>query len=243
MRAVAIVQARMGSTRLPGKVLMQLAGRSVLERVIRRLRRSSKLSTIVVATTTSPNDDCIVTECERLGVKSYRGSEPDVLDRYYRAVEATEADVVVRVTSDCPLIDAEVLDETIAEFESTRADYVSNCVPRTFPRGLDAEVIARSALAQAWQEAGNPYQREHVTPYIYEHPELFKLCFHRTTVDYSRYRWTLDTAEDFELLNEVCSYFGADDSFGWREVLALMELRPELAELNSNVLQKPLVAS
>lgn len=243
MNVVAIVQARMGSTRLPGKVLMDLAGRSVLERVLRRLRRSSRLSEILVATTISGRDELIVRECERLHTPCFRGSEPDVLDRYYRAALVAKADAVVRITSDCPLIDAEVVDETVAKLLAERADYVNNCSPRTFPRGLDTEAFTVAALSQAWEEAYEPHEREHVTPYLYAHPDIFRLSFFAGVTDYSQYRWTLDTIEDFELLNAIYSHFEGDDRFSWREVIQLMEREPKLSSLNSHILQKPLVAS
>ncbi len=243
MRLIAIIQARMGSTRLPGKVLLRLADRSVLAQVVTRLRRCVQISGIAVAIPDLQADDAIARECEVLGVRCVRGSEPDVLDRYYRAMTTTNADAIARVTSDCPLIDPAIVDETILKFDSDCADYASNCSPRTFPRGLDVEVISASALERAWREADKSYQREHVTPFIYEHPEKFKLTFLRGEFDYSQFRWTLDTQEDFELLKAIYAYFPGKSQFGWRDVIDLMERRPELASLNSHVLQKPLVAS
>jgi spore coat polysaccharide biosynthesis protein SpsF (cytidylyltransferase family) len=240
MRTAAIIQARMGSTRLPGKVVMDLGGETVLARTVLRLRRTSLVHEVVVATTIAETDDVIVRECERLHVQSYRGSEPDVLDRYYGASRECEAEVVVRVTSDCPLIDPELVDETVQMLIEHQAAYASNVSPRTYPRGLDTEVFTLSALEQAWREAREPYQREHVTPYFYEHPELFRLVSVTGHTDYSRYRWTLDTAEDLELIRTIYSRFGSRDHFGWREVITLMESEPELAGLNSRVLQKSL---
>ena len=243
MKIVAIIQARMGSTRLPHKVLMDLGGESVLARVIRRLSRSRMVSELIVATTDSSGDDAIVRECQRLGVSCFRGSEHDVLDRYYQAARAAVAESVVRITSDCPLIDAALVDDTVGTFVEQQADYASNVFPRTYPRGLDAEVFTMTALNRAWRQASEPHQREHVTPYFYEHPETFKLASTRSESDYSAYRWTLDTAEDLELLRNIYARFGNQDNFGWREVVMLMEREPELAELNTHVVQKSLNAS
>ena len=243
MKTVAVIQARMGSTRLPHKVLMDLGGETVLARVIRRLSRSRMVSELIVATSDSPGDDAIVRECERLGVSCFRGSEHDVLDRYYQAARAAVAESVARITSDCPLIDAELVDDTVRAFVEQQADYASNVFPRTYPLGLDAEVFTVAALDRAWRQSHEPHQREHVTPYFYEHPETFKLAFTRNESDYSAYRWTLDTAEDLELLRNIYSRFGNQDNFGWREAVMLMEREPKLAELNAHVMQKSLNAS
>jgi spore coat polysaccharide biosynthesis protein SpsF len=240
MKTSAIVQARMGSSRLPGKVLMDLGGETVLARVVNRLRRSMLLDDIVVATTQSASDDVIVSECERLAVESFRGSEVDVLDRYYQAAQVCKADVVVRITSDCPLTDPVVVDEIIAVFHDQQADYASNTIVHTYPRGLDAEVVSRTALERARAEARQSYEREHVTPYFYEHPELFRIASCQGSADYSHYRWTLDTPDDLRLIRRIYSRFGNQDIFGWQEAVALMEREPELAELNSHILQKSL---
>lgn len=238
MNILVIIQARMGSTRLAGKVLMDLEGETVLARVVRRLERSQQVTKIVVATTVEPGDEAIVRECGRLQVSCFRGSEQDVLDRYYRAAHANAADAVVRVTSDCPLIDATLVDETAVVLKNQEADYASNVFPRTYPRGLDTEVFTVAALDRAWSEAREPHQREHVTPYLYEHPQTFRLASLSGAVDYSRYRWTLDTREDLELLRAIYSRFNRRDDFSWQEVVHLMEREPELVELNSRVLQK-----
>jgi spore coat polysaccharide biosynthesis protein SpsF len=240
LNTVAIIQARMGSTRLPGKVLLDLGGATVLARVVRRLQRSQQINQIVVATTTVPADEVIVSECDRLQVPSFRGSEADVLDRYYQAARLYSAGTVVRVTSDCPLIEPTLVDETIRAFMEKRADYASNDFPRTYPRGLDTEVFTSAALERAWREAREPYEREHVTPYLYEHPETFRVASARGDVDHSHYRWTLDTPEDLNLLRAIYCRFNNRDDFRWHDVIALMEREPELAELNSQVLQKSL---
>lgn len=242
MTVIAIVQARMGSRRLPGKVLVDLAGRTVLDRVVMRLRRATGIDHVVVATTHLPSDDSIVRECQQLGVPYFRGSECDVLDRYYHAAKNFGADAIVRITSDCPLIDSDLVNETVQVFDLNQVDYASNVIPRTYPRGLDTEVFTTEALARAWLEARAPHQREHVTPYLYEHPEIFKMASATGGADYSNYRWTLDTAEDLELLRAIYSYFNGHDDFSWKDVLALMESAPDLAALNSHVAQKAVLA-
>lgn len=228
----------MGSTRLPSKVLMDLGGDTVLARVVRRVRRVALVEQIVIATSTSEKDDAILTECARIQAQCFRGSEPDVLDRYYRCAESYAAAVVVRITADCPVIDPELVDLTIRAFLKHPCDYASNALVSTYPRGLDAEVFTMAALHRAWSAARKPYEREHVTPYLYEHPELFRLVSVKADADYSQYRWTLDTAEDLELLRTIYTSFGNRDDFGWREVLRLMQLQPELAQINAHVVQK-----
>jgi spore coat polysaccharide biosynthesis protein SpsF len=238
MKVVAIVQARMGSTRLPGKVLMDLGGETALARVLNRLRRSQLIQEVVVATTTSAPDVAIAQECIRLGAPFFRGSEGDVLDRYYRAALECQAEAVVRITADCPLIDPELVDDTVRPFLEQHADFASNVTPRRYPRGLDTEILSAIALERAWHEARSSYEREHVTPYIYEHAQQFKVISVRGHDDYSHYRWTLDTPEDLQLLRAIYSRFGNQDDAGWRDVVALMEREPQLAALNSQVLQK-----
>jgi spore coat polysaccharide biosynthesis protein SpsF len=238
MKIVAIVQARMGSSRLPRKVLKDLGGATVLDRVLNRLGRSWLIQESVVATTIEPADDAIVEHCERTGRKVFRGSEQDVLDRYYQAAKYVNADVVVRITSDCPVIDPEVTDATVHAFLDRHADYASNVLVRTYPRGLDTEVMTVQALERAWRESTKPYQREHVTPYIYENPQEFKLHGIENDTDCSRHRWTVDTPEDLQLLRAIYERFGGRDDFGWREVLKLVESDPSLAEINRHIAQK-----
>lgn len=240
MKTTAIVQARMGSTRLRGKVLKDLGGETALGRAVRRLRRAELIDEIVIATTTSESDEPILGEARRLGVLSFRGDELDVLDRYYQAARAFQPDVVVRITSDCPLIDPEVTDRTIAAFLRDRVDYASNALDRTYPRGLDTEVMTADALGMAWRKAKLPYEREHVTPFLYEHPELFKLLPVTNDVDYSAHRWTLDTRKDLEFIRAVYARFDNRDDFSWREVLEVLEREPALVEVNRHVKQKVL---
>ncbi|MFZ0300592.1 MAG: glycosyltransferase family protein [Candidatus Sulfotelmatobacter sp.] len=238
MRVVAIIQARMRSTRLPGKVLKDLAGATVLERVVSRLRRCRLVNEVVVATSAEPADDVIVNECQRLGTHAFRGSEQDVLDRYYRAAQRMQAEAVVRITSDCPLIDPGVSDKTVQAFLSERPDYASNALERTYPRGLDTEVMTFAALECAWTEARQAYQREHVTPFLYQHPERFKILSVTGDHDYSQHRWTLDTPEDLEFLRVVYARGVNRQDLTWQDVLNIVEGEPELAEINRHVVQK-----
>jgi len=232
----------MGSTRLPGKVLMDIGGRTTLTRVVRRLSRATLINEVIVATSDVPADDPIVRECERLDIPCFRGSESDVLDRYYWTAKNFDADAVVRITSDCPLIDPQLVDETIQAFAAEEADYASNVIPRTYPRGLDTEVFTTEALAWAWLEAREPHQREHVTPYFYEHPGTFKIASAAGDADFSHHRWTLDTPEDLELIRAICFRFDDRDDFSWRDVLDLMEREPELSQLNAHIVQKAVLA-
>jgi spore coat polysaccharide biosynthesis protein SpsF len=240
MKVVAIVQARMGSTRLPGKVLLDLAGKSVLARVVGRLRRSTYIDEVVVATTRKSDDDAIVAECRRLDVAVFRGEEQDVLDRYYHAGLEAKAQVVARVTSDCPLIDPEITDKVIRSFLDQHPDYASNTQRRSYPRGLDTEVMTWDALSEAWRDAKENYERVHVTPYLYGHPERFRLLHMIGEHDYSEHRWTLDTPEDLELIRALYARVKDVESFSWRDVLSLLEREPWLAEINRNIVQKTL---
>lgn len=237
-RIVAIIQARMGSTRLPGKVLMDLAGEPMLARVVKRTMRAQMLDEVVVATTVQPADEAIVRLCSERGWPCFRGSESDVLDRYYQAAKRHRADIVVRITSDCPLIEPEIVDLVVREYlEKGPLDYVSNTLPpRTFPRGLDVEVMSFEALERAWHEDSNPAWREHVTPYIYRHPEKFALRAVVNDKDYSHMRWTVDTSEDLSFVRLIYEHFGHDD-FSWRDVLALLDEHPEWLEINKRVRQ------
>ena len=241
-RVGAVVQARMGSTRLPGKVMLDLAGAPVLDHVIRRLQQCRRLDCIVIATSTRPEDDVVVRRAERSGALSFRGSETDVLSRYHGAATQYGLDTVVRVTSDCPLIDPHVVDEVIGYFLDHEYDLVSNAGDepgkRTFPRGLDVEVFSFDALRDASARAVKGYQREHVTPYVYENASVH---YFKGTADYSSHRWTLDTREDYDLISQIYAelYHGKHD-FYLGEILDLMQRRPDLPALNTHVEQKKL---
>ncbi len=240
-KVVAIIQARTGSTRLPGKVLADIHGHPMLWHVVQRTRAATTLDEVVVATTTQPADSAIVAFCRELGVACFRGSEDDVLDRYQRAALQHDAQAVVRITSDCPLIDPRIIDKTVQAFLVERPDYASNGVVRTYPRGLDTEVIAFQALELAWHEARQPYERSHVTPYLYETPGKFRVLSVTADRDYSACRWTVDTAQDLEFVRAVYARF-ASEGFLWSDVVKLLEREPELAAINASVEPKALHA-
>jgi len=239
MNTVAIIQARMSSTRLPGKVLKDIAGKTMLEWVTMRVRRASFITQVVVATTTGPKDDLIVDECRRLDVAYHRGSEQDVLDRYYYAAKEHEADVVIRVTSDCPLIDPREIERVVMSFRDACPSYASNSIAATYLRGLDTEVMTMESLSRAWREARHAYHRVHVTPYIYQNPHLFRVLATPmpTDRDLSPYRWTIDTQEDLDMVRALCGALSGD-RFGWQEALATVERMPALAGINGHIRQK-----
>jgi spore coat polysaccharide biosynthesis protein SpsF len=240
MKIVAIVQARTGSTRLMGKVLLNLLGEPMLVHEMARIGRSESISSTIVATTDLPADDRIVDLCKKQGWQYCRGSEQDVLDRYYQCAKKAGADVIVRLTSDCPLIEPAVIDRVIEKFlqDSQGLDYVSNVIaPRTFPRGLDTEVFSFAALERSWNEDKNPLLREHVTQYIVQNPDKFRTAGITNPLDLSDFRWTVDTNEDFRLVTEIYSHFG-HNRFTLNDVLSLMEKRPELRLINQDIAQK-----
>lgn len=238
MKTVAIIQARLGSTRLPGKVLLPLAGRPMLAHVIERTRRAQRVDEVLVATTTNTGDAPLVAFCREVGCAVFRGSEPDVLDRYFQAAQNHAATTIVRITSDCPLIDPGVIDAVLTKLAETGADYASNIAPdRTFPRGLDTEAFPFTTLERFWKEASEPAEREHVTAHIYRHPERFRLASVAHAQDESAHRWTVDTAEDYALAERIFAHLG-DRHFSWQEALAAVEAHPEWTELNAHIAQK-----
>jgi spore coat polysaccharide biosynthesis protein SpsF (cytidylyltransferase family) len=235
-----IVQARMGSTRLPGKVLADIAGTPMLGRVVDRVRRAVSVDCIIVATTDGRRDDPLADYAAGLGVDDvYRGSEDDVLDRYYQAARRAALDVVVRVTADCPLLDPGLLDRVVALLtaEGSRVDYAANTLQRAFPRGLDVEAVPMATLERVWREAGSAHQRAHVFPYIHDHPSAFVLAGITDPVDRSAMRWTVDTPEDLAFVREVCAALGRRD-YTWRDVVAILDARPALLQINATVRQK-----
>lgn len=238
MNIVAIIQARMRSSRLPAKVMMEIAGEPMLAHVINRVRRASMPSKVIVATSTRSEDDVIQDLCNSRGVPIFRGSELDVLDRYYQASREYAADVVIRITSDCPLIEPEVLDRVVNAFLAARPDYASNTIVRSYPRGLDVEVVGIASLMRAWSEAAKAHQRAHVTPYFYENPTLFQCLNVADEFEHSVHRWTVDTSEDLAFVRAIYARLGPTDIFGWRDVLALLTREPELLNLNRSVQQK-----
>ncbi|MGK9476879.1 cytidylyltransferase domain-containing protein [Melioribacter sp. OK-6-Me] len=241
----AIVQARIGSTRLPGKIFKELEGKPILWHVINRLSHSKKIKNIIVATTDLPEDDATEEFCENNKIDCFRGSSEDVLSRYYQAAIDYEVDTIVRVTSDCPVIDPAVIDKMISKYfllnKNGMVDYLSNTIKRTFPRGLDAEIFSFTALAEAFRCANEKYEREHVTPYIYQHPDIFKIVNYENNQDYSFHRWTVDTAEDYELIKQIYkNLYKPNKLFYFEDILKLFEEKPELIKINQKVKQKSL---
>ena len=238
MSTVAIIQARTGSTRLPGKVLLELLGEPVLAHVVHRVGRARLVDATVVATTEASGDDAIERVAADYGWTVFRGSEDDLTGRYLGAARMAAADRVIRITSDCPLVDPGVIDEVVTALGRDDADYASNCIePRTFPRGLDVEAMTMDALERADREDADPASREHATPWIYRHPDRFRLAAVRSAVDHSGQRWTLDTPEDFELIRRIYAAAG-NDAFSWTEALAIVEAHPDWVMLNRHVPQK-----
>ena len=221
-----VVQARMGSTRLPGKVLADLGGQPMLGFLLHRLSRLAD-ATIVVATSDLDRDDPIEEVALAHGAAVVRGPEQDVLARFGMALERFPAATIVRITGDCPLVDPAIVRSVIELHRSRAADYTCNVLPRTYPKGLDVEVIAASALRVAIAEARDPAEREHVTPFFYRHPERFTLANLRSGVELGEERWTVDTAEDLEVVRDIVGRFAPDQDFGWQSILEIVGRKVE----------------
>lgn len=250
MKTASIIQARTSSTRLPGKVLKSLPFNSdvtVLEQVVKRLKKSSKVDEIVIATTLDSDDDDIVKIAEKESVKWFRGSKEDVLSRYYFAAKESKTDIVVRITSDCPCIDRDIVDRCITVHNKENSDYTTNCLKRTFPHGLDVEVFNFSALEEAYLNADNQYEREHVCPYIHtNHRNRFKLMNVCANEDEKGedIRITVDTLEDYALLCAVYDYLYIDNEFfGAKEIVKLFNNKPWLKLINKKIIQKKIFGS
>ena len=258
-RVVAIVQGRMLSSRLPGKILADIAGQPMLQRVFIRTSRAASVSQTLFATTTDPSDDPVAEYCDFSGIPFTRGSLYDVLDRYYQAAKQAKADVVVRITADCPVIDPELINNVVNTLLEDEYDFVCNRLPpprhRTYPIGLDVEACTFKVLAKAWKEAKEPQHREHAMPYFYEGVELtrqsrtleaglssrgYNIALLHHTADFGDYRWTVDTPEDLEFMRQIYSHFDGRDDFTWKEVLDLVHDNPELMKINAGVHHKTL---
>ena len=231
---VGVVQARVGSSRLPRKVLADLGGMPVLARVVERLRRARRIDQIVVATTVLPADAPVAELAADLGVPCVRGSEDDVLGRYEQAAREWPADRIVRITADCPLLDPDVVDAVVAASDEATWDYAANINPPTYPDGLDVEVMRRSALARAAREATLRSEREHVTLHIRNHPERFRLRNVTQVPDRSRMRWTVDEPADLAFARAVYAELG-DGPWGQRDVVALLERQPSIGASNDGI--------
>jgi len=233
---VAILQARMSSTRLPGKVLKPILGKPMIERQIERLRLSNKIDRLVVATSNESGDDAISNYCQQINVGCYHGDLHNVLSRYYHAARAYQATTVVRLTADCPLADASVIDDVIEQHLTQGNDFTSNTKPSTFPDGLDVEVMQFSALEAAFKQTNDPFDCEHVTPYISKHPELFKIACHKHEPDLSHHRWTVDNREDFELVKFVYEQlYPQNPNFSTDDIYQLLERNPQVYDLNRHL--------
>jgi spore coat polysaccharide biosynthesis protein SpsF len=283
-KTLAIIQARMSSSRLPGKALLEIAGKPLLQHMFDRVKNANSLDSIVLATTTDPSDNVLEQFCQRQGISCFRGSLPDVLDRCYRAAAQLHAEVIVRLTADCPLIDPTLIDLTIMAFlgqpnshASTNSaqlpdhhssanypfDFSTNRMPppwkRSVPIGLDVEVCSFESLQRAWKEADQPYQREHVMPYLYEGvtfqntsplpdpawhlesgttPRGFRIALLNHTPDYGSLRWTVDTPADLEFVRQIFKHFKGRSDFSWQDILTLLDKEPDLASINADVNHK-----
>ncbi len=233
---LAILQARCSSNRLPGKVLKPLLGEPMIARQIERLRRSRRISRLLVATSTETSDDPLATLCGDLNVGCFRGSLDDVLDRFYQAAKTFPTEHLVRLTGDCPLADPELIDKTVDFHISGNYDYTSNALQPTFPDGLDVEVFRFSCLEEAWLEAQLPSEREHVTPFLYHRPERYRIGSYRQDTDLSGLRWTVDGAQDFRLIEAIyTALYPTRPAFTTADIIALLARRPELANINADL--------
>ena len=237
LRFVTVVQARMSSTRLPGKVMLQLGKLPLLLTMVKRLQRSKLAGTIVVATTIEEADNPIAELCTKSNVQVYRGHSTDLLDRHYQCARAYGADVVLKIPSDCPLIDSTVVDRVVAVFKMGNFDYVSNLHPPTYPDGQDVEVISMDALYQAWSGAKLDFEREHTTPFIWERPEKFRIgnVIWDTGMDYSNtHRITIDYPEDYLAIKAIYDHLILHKpEFGINDIAALIDARPDIKTLNN----------
>lgn len=241
MKVVAIIEARMKSTRLPGKNLRPILGKPMLEMLVDRLRHAKSLDGVVVATTIDPSDDAIEETCNRIGVGCYRGSMDDVLDRVLRAAQTFGVKTIVEITGDCPLTDPMMVDEIVDIYRSSGCDYAGNVRPSTYPVGLAVQVFATHVLEETERSTQDPADREHVSLYIYEHPERFSLRNVESGLPekYRSYRLTVDTPEDFALVSAVFeALYPTNPAFGLAEILGYLDSNPELLDLNRNIQQK-----
>jgi glutamate-1-semialdehyde 2,1-aminomutase len=238
VKIVAVVQARMGSTRFPNKVMQPILGTPMIGLLLQRLERAERVDEIVLATSEDARNDALFDFVESLGYRVYRGSESDVLDRYYHAAKSAGADVVVRITGDCPLIDPGVVDDVIGRFASAPFDYVSNTLTPTYPDGLDTEVFTFAGLERAWREARRPFEREHVTPYLKEFAGYRRdNVVNAHTDDLSAERWTVDEPEDFTVVRQVFEHFHPRSDFTWLDVVGLRRDFPEMFMSNQHLVR------
>lgn len=233
---LGIVQARVSSSRLPEKVIRLLLGKPMILRQIERLKRIRQLDRLILATSSDASDDRLAEVCVQKGIECFRGNLNDVLDRFYQAALPYRPDYVVRLTGDCPLADPELIDKLITFFLSGSYDYGCNCLEPTYPDGLDAEIFRFSCLEYSWKEASLPSQREHVTPFIHQQPDRFRIGCMKSAVDLSDLRWTVDEPADFDLVTLIYeALYPVNPKFATKDILALLEKRPDLKTLNSAI--------
>lgn len=238
MKATAIIQARSGSARLPDKVLLKVMGKTILEYVLERIGKAKNIEGIIVATTQKEEDARIVDLVESLGVKTYRGPDEDVLDRYYQAARSFRIKHIIRITADCPLIDPWIIDNVIEMYFKSKADYCSNTLKETFPDGEDVEVLNFNALYSAWKNTRLLSEREHVTPYIKKNSDMFKLVNFENNIDLSNKRWTLDTKEDFEFIKAILEgLYPVKPYFKSKDILEFLKNNPHLEEINKGIMR------
>lgn len=238
MGIIAVIQARISSTRLPGKILKKIEGKTILEHVINRVKAAKNLDDVIVATTVKKEDLEIVKLCAGLGISVFCGSEDDVLDRYYQTARLFKANHIVRITSDCPLIDFKIIDDVTDLYFKEKVDYVSNTIPETFPDGEDVEVFSLKVLKTAWKNAKMSSEREHVTPYIKNNPNIFKIVNLKFNINLNNKRWTIDEPEDFEFIKIIYKNLYSEDSlFGMRKILNFLKKHPEIEKINKNIIR------
>jgi len=235
-----IVQARMGSSRLPGKVMKKIIDGYLLDYVIKQLLSSKKIQKIIVATTDLVEDNVICNHLRSQKIDFFRGSSEDVLDRYYECAKQYQVDVIVRITADNPLIDPNIVDLTINKYENQKCDLATNTITRTFPYGTEVEVFSLKALEKAWKFAKKPSEREHVTPYFYNNPTKFKIHHVQNQKNLSTFRWTVDQIEDFVLVQKIVSKINKNPIL-MNDVIHLLTKEPELLDINKNVKHKHLL--
>ncbi|MDY0278180.1 MAG: glycosyltransferase family protein, partial [Acholeplasma sp.] len=232
----AIIQARMGSARLPNKIFMEFCKKPNLYHVYNRVHRSKKIDKVIIATTVQREDDRVYEFCKKNGIDCFRGSQDDVLDRYYQCcldLKALPEDSIVRITADCPLIDSSIIDDVIDFYKNNNYDYASNTYEPTFPDGLDLEVFSFQSLKKAWEEANLLSEREHVTPYIKKNSEIFKIGSYKNNKNLSHLRWTLDEIEDYQLISIIYeNLYNEEGVFATKEILAFLSTNPELNKIN-----------
>lgn len=262
MRTVAIIQGRMGSSRLPGKILLEIGAKPMIQHVVERTRLARSLNVVMVATTSDPSDDPVAAFCAAQEIPCSRGSVHDVLDRYYQAAKAQQAEIVVRITADCPLIDPALIDQTVqlvSQNTAPKSDFACNRLPppfsRSFPIGLDVEVCTFAALERAWRESSETFHREHVMPYIYQDvslaqpeageqvargisPRGFNIALLNHDPDYGALRWTVDTPEDLVFMRAIFARLTDRAQFTWYDVLRIVQNEPQLAQINAAVRHK-----